>query len=439
MPGLLRIILVVFVGSTAAANAALSVFPLAPTSTTPVTLRVPLVCSAATESITRNGFDIQVRLRPGGCPSPPIHYPYEVNLGVLPPGRYNVDLREGIDLLHETISFLVVQDHPQVTVRPFVVPVGAPDFNIQVSWPEHFDLCGNGTCDDWIIEIGGAQLRHSDELPHLSLAFRAPNLAPGLHDMKIITTTSGTHTFPAAVYYHAPGAAPDPAIFERVLFPVLFEGGGQQGSQWRSEAVISNPTPYTIELANAIAGPRLELRERRVLEGEQYPHGIALLVPRAEADNLAFSLRARDVSRESDNFGTEVPVVRESQMFRDSVLTLLDVPLDPRYRTKVRAYAFSDPIFLGLVNNNDVKLTVRRANGETIQQFWTRSPVCEGASCTATPGYLEFDLAPIGAGERGDVYIQFTDGALGWAFASVTNNETQQVTIISPNGRGGQP
>ena len=203
--------------------------------------------------------------------------------------------------------------------------------------------------------------------------------------------------------------------------------------------MISNPTPYAIELANAIAGPRLEPGERRVLEGEQYPHGIALLVPRAEADNLAFSLRARDVSRESDNFGTEVPVVRESQMFRDSVLTLLDVPLDPRYRTKVRAYAFSDPIFLGLVNNNDVKLTVRRANGETIQQFRTRSPVCEGASCTATPGYLEFDLAPIGAGERGDVYIQFTDGALGWAFASVTNNETQQVTIISPNGRGGQP
>jgi hypothetical protein len=204
----------------------------------------------------------------------------------------------------------------------------------------------------------------------------------------------------------------------------------------------------------------LSPRTRYGFPGEEYSRGVALLVPRAEAEELALSLRVRDASRADDNLGTEIPVVRERDMLRQPAVprfigemlgqprtrnndvTLLGVPRDPRYRTKVRIYAFRvDPVE---VYDREPVLRVAAASGpqtgQVLQEIpFTLEQTCNRAGCAATPAYAEIDLAPGAADERVDLFVQIPEGNLGWALASVTNNATQQVTIISPNGKGGRP
>ena len=441
-----RVVLAVtIVVSALSAQGALSVFPFAPTSADPVTLRVPLVCSVNSETVTRTGTNIQVVLVSGGCPSPPLPYAYEVSLGTLPAGRYDVEVTTRTDLPPESHTFIVLNADPAVTVRPFVVPTDTPGFVLRLTFVEReLPFCGQPTCSDLVVDIGGVKYRFTDQvsIPHAGLAFNAPDLEPGLHDITI-TSDLGTTHLPAAIYYHPPGGSPDSAIFERVLFPVLFRAGGAHGSDWRSEAVISNPTPVTIENANTVeppmqclvypCGERLAPGERRAFTGVQYPRGVALMVPRAEADHLGFGLRVRDVSRETDGFGTEVPVVRESEMFRDAKLALMDVPLDPRYRVKLRLYQFRDPIFEDQPNANDVAMRIVLADGTLLPPVaYDFVRACSGVACTWTPYFAELDLPVRAEGDRADIHIEFMDGALGWAFASVTNNATQQVTVVTP-------
>jgi hypothetical protein len=62
------------------------------------------------------------------------------------------------------------------------------------------------------------------------------------------------------------------------------------------------------------------------------------------------------------------------------------------------------------------------------------------ASCDAIPWYAELDLSPGAENERVNVYVSIGGyESPAWAFASVTNNETQQVTIVTANGEGGRP
>ena len=55
------------------------------------------------------------------------------------------------------------------------------------------------------------------------------------------------------------------------------------------------------------------------------------------------------------------------------------------------------------------------------------------------PWYAEIDLPPGEANERVNVHLMFPLDTTAWAFATVTNNATQQVTIVTPNGSGEVP
>ncbi len=430
---------VVLVGS--AQGAPVSVLPPHPTSADPVVLYVASHgCPFSTVNAIRTGSGVTVTLASSQC-DPPFIGVVPVSLGTFPAGRYHVVTTIDGEA-QEPLDFVVFDANPKAIVRPFVVPTNTSGFPIQFTFAPDFDLCGDATCD-WLIDIGGVKYRSRDVVPHQTdFVLNAPDrLGPGLYDVKI-TNSKGTTVIVGAIYYRAPGAAPDPAIFERVLFPVLFRSGGAVGSEWRSEAVISNPTNFTIHNANTIepgvcihhpCGEQLAPKARRAFSGEQYPQGVALMVPRPEAGNLAYSLRVRDVSREANNFGTEVPVVRESEMVRNGELTLLDVPLDPRYRTKLRIYTFPVPAAEGLGGGFD-NIQVRMVeNGHTAYAPPTRfSRDCTGVSCAWTPRYTEIDLPSRGEDARADVYVAITNASLGWAFASITNNKTQQVTTVTP-------
>jgi hypothetical protein len=421
--------------------ATLSIHPDAPTSGEGITLLSETLCIIDSHSVTRAGNEISVTLEHGSCPTPPFVRAYEVPLGPLPAGRYHVVV-DGTDEL----SFIVRDSAPGLRVRPSVVPTNTPGFRLELETANGFSICSLAECQTMLIELGGVTFRVQDTigLPG-PISIIAPNLPPGWKDVRV-TNNSGSFEFPAAVYYHAPGSSPDIFAFERILFPVLFSTGGANGSSWRSEALIVNPTRWTIENANEVlpivcvtypCGERLSPRSRTGFTGEGYPHGVALLVPRAEAESIGFTLRVRDVSREADNLGTEVPVVRENAMMRDVDIPLLNVPRDPRYRTKVRVYAFPEAIRVG---QSDPMLRILGSDGSVLAETgFTLERNCGDAPGWATPCYGEVDLAVGTKDEHSDVYVQLPAGWLGWAFASVTNNVTQQVTIVSPGGKGGRP
>jgi hypothetical protein len=433
------LVVLAFVSLTAGALAqpSPSIDPPAPTPDDEVVLRVVRTCQVNLQTVTRTGTEISVVLRQtSSCPSPPLDLEHRVVLGKLPAGEYRVTLSEYSDLPPRIVPFTVFEANPFLAVRPFVVPVDTPGFPIELVFRDE----DPGVCCDSVVEIGGVEYRASDMLPREGTWFHAPDLPPGLHDIRIIKSDGAIIAVPAALYYQAPGAAADPGVFERVLFPVLFRSGGRNGSQWRSEAVVSNPTDYQILMANTIV-PQAQLlapKKRYAFSGEQHPTGVALLVPRREAQDVAFQLRIRDISREGDSFGTEVPVVRESEMFRgENEITLLDVPLDPRYRTKLRVYFLPDAGADDLAYVN-VKV-VPAAGGAPSFLFTLLSRECSGVACASTPYYGELDLAAAGNGARADLYVDTIVGGAVWAFASVTNNETQAVTLVTPDGRGGRP
>lgn len=434
-PALVLVLLAVF-----PLQATMSIHPLAPTSGDAVTLRLETFCFPRGHSVVREQNVFRITLQnPTSCPDPPFRIAHEIPLGRLEPGNYVAQLPQ------EAILFTVRDSAPRLRVRPSVVPVDTPGFRIEFETDHGFEICTGVECNTMRIEIEDVTFRVGDTqgLPG-PISIVAPDLTPGWKDVRI-TNNSGTHVFPAAVYYHQVNSEPDIHAFERILFPVLFSTGGLGGSRWVSEAVIANPTRWTIENANEVlpivcvtypCGERLEPRSRVAFDGEGYPRGVVLHVPRGEADLLAFSLRVRDVSRQAQGLGTEVPVVREHEMVRDADVTLLDVPRDPEYRTKVRIYAYADPVE---DDGRDPVLRLVAPNGDRISETpFVLSRNCTSAKCSETPFYGEVDLAPGARGDRADVYVQLPSGWLGWAMASVTNNVTQQVTIVSPNGKGGR-
>lgn len=444
-PGFALAALLTFLAIPAAARVV--VLPPGPTSVTPIELRLFVACQVETHHITRRGFGLRVHITRGAeiC-DPPIPTAYTVPLGTLGVGEYTVEVTlDTEDNVVDTTSFVVRNGVPtEAEVHPFAVPAQPFGARVRLAIP-NATLCAE-TCAGVTVNVGGIPLSGAslEKTADGAIWFTAPPHAPGLVDV-IVTTPLTTFTLPGALYFFDLTAPPNLSVFERILFPVLFGTTGALGSEWISEAAISNPKPWTIENYNRVdplqcidypCTERLHPGFFLSFRGQGYPRGVALLSPRAEAENLAFSLRVRDTAKQAEGFGTEVPVVREADMFTNSELTLLDVPVDPSYRTKLRMYAFD-------TGPHDAIVSLLRPAGsprlvQSLVVPVTRS--CVEPACAWTPWYAEVDLPAGNAGERVNVYVSIggTDTP-SWAFASVTNNTTQQVTIVTPDGTGGLP
>lgn len=165
--------------------------------------------------------------------------------------------------------------------------------------------------------------------------------------------------------------------------------------------------------------------------------GEMIWLSRADAANARFSLRIRDLSRQSQTWGTELPVVRESH-FRTSTISLLNVPLDSRFRVTLRAY---DPDvhqhaafrfdFFSFADNQEPTLLGSRIVDALYKQTghfgFPRVAACaqimdlrSSVPEIAGAGVVRVDVTPVAEATR------------FWAFASVTNNETQHVTLVTP-------
>ncbi len=230
-------------------------------------------------------------------------------------------------------------------------------------------------------------------------------------------------------------------VFERLLLPVFTPPiRGAFGSEFRTDfnaTLASGSSAWIYGLARqclfgCVEGPdtayELVTGAPDVDRTEIKPNGTPgqfLYVPRDEEGRVAMNLRAYDSSRSSENFGTEIPIVREQDFFSSTErLVLVGIPADPRFRKTLRIYGAGE-YGAGLV------VSIESAAGTT-----DHSVNVPGSSRTH-PGYVEFAAFPAGAGElKVTIYNPGPRGIVPasdiWAFVAVTNNTTQHITTVTP-------
>lgn len=141
--------------------------------------------------------------------------------------------------------------------------------------------------------------------------------------------------------------------------------------------------------------------------------------------DLVAQLRVHDISRSATNFGTAIPIVRDEE-FRTDPVVLLGVPTDARFRNTLRIYAKHNPEVVIVIENDSTRVERRLQLREGDELF--------------KPAYAEFTDFPTGVGPV-RVTVSYVEPVLVdpapepepiWAFISVTNNDTQHITVISP-------
>ncbi|HEX8155165.1 MAG TPA: IPT/TIG domain-containing protein, partial [Thermoanaerobaculia bacterium] len=271
------------------------------------------------------------------------------------------------------------------------------------------------------------------------IVVRAPNLAVGFHDV-VVRMGDETYRRNAAYHFFDYTAPAHEAFFEPVLLPVLFKGPGAFGSQWDVEATIRNANEYPLSTPHAswfdvlcmpVCEQRTPANTTRRSQKSNAPYGAIELIPRQAAPLVSYGLLIRDLSRQSEALGTEVPVVREHELY-SRAYSLVNVPTDSRFRTSLRVYALQPAM------TTSVGVRISTMDGTLLVDEQLLVP--KERDDRTEPAYvLVPDILarwPQLAG-KGSVTIELVPGGghgapKSWAFASVTNNTTQHVTVISP-------
>jgi hypothetical protein len=423
--------------------------PPDPTSRTPVTAHVHLpnaACAATLESVTRVGQSIGITLDPGAlCSSDIVPHgaDVDVDLGALPPGVYRVSVGFPTILLAVAEATLVVRDaNPPFEVLPNALL--SPNEPVHLIGQILYGCAPNispTTCEPFEVLIGDKRAEVISSTQQ-EIVVRPPAALPsGVYDVTIsrpsaiLRATAALHVGP-----------PDEAFYERVLFPVFFSGPGAFGSDWRTDASLYNGASFVW----SVPAPSIfttscfppcdfapQSRASVTASGPSTQAGVVEWAPRQAAAVSDFGLRVVDVSRNAQDLGTEVPVVREEDLY-DRPFQLLDVPTDPRYRVTLRLYDLDGPrtflVRLYAMGALAAPLVERQVqlNAEASLHgggFAVVNDLIAGTPAAAR-GSVRVEIVPLtdlGGARTG------TGLASAWGFVSVTNNETQHVTVISPH------
>ena len=243
-------------------------------------------------------------------------------------------------------------------------------------------------------------------------------------------------------------AQDNPADYTATLIPLVSHGvRGSHGSVWDSELYVFNGSNEPLRMPGFSDSPVLPIEASLVIaphvteELFLYPRdgvdGAFLFVPNTMVSTTKMSLRIRDTSQNATSLGDEVPVVRADQAAHE--LTIFDVPVDPKYRALLRIYGFTPAPM-------PVRVTIYPEIGvPALRQFdVTLHGIVNAAfdPFPLHPAYIALD--PLGDEIRSSIVrrvrIEITNfapiitppPAKIWAFVSLTNNETNQVTLVTP-------
>lgn len=282
--------------------------------------------------------------------------------------------------------------------------------------------------------IFGETFVPANRLDEHTLVATTPAHLPGPARVTIFEYDFGIDT---GLTFTFEGEAED--AFDRLLLPVFTPPiRGAFGSEFRTELKMSLDRASAARVpVYGLMDPKIygdspwelhpDVRSLRVDEGFGNP-GRFLYVPKGTAKELSMNLRAYDVSRAGQNYGTQIPIVPESAFATDgyaSRLGLIGVPTSPPFRSTLRIYGTPD---WGTLLYVDIEM-----HGVTE----TRSVPLLPSGNPYEPSYAEISLPDGGIVNIWiTVYTPPISALLPapdiWAFVSVTNNETQHITTITP-------
>jgi hypothetical protein len=227
-------------------------------------------------------------------------------------------------------------------------------------------------------------------------------------------------------------ATPLMAQFERVLIPSVANEPipGANGSSWITEIAGQNLGDESLTLFAAYCPfecPETRLGPHEVFTSVESifatsPHGAVIQVRSSDVGRLALTARVRDLSRTLNTWGTELPVVLEHEVL-ETPITLLNVPSSARFRVTLRMYDFT-------WEDNEFVVRIADMQGRPLTERRVRAQMLPGQGLSYA---VLSDLDVTGADTVLVTVTTTRTPSQFWAFASVTNNETQHVTIISPN------
>lgn len=228
---------------------------------------------------------------------------------------------------------------------------------------------------------------------------------------------------------------------EKVLLPILSKPApGALGSRWETEVRMLVASEGELDVfplldcwlcevpRNVAFDPPLWFQQ------PSHPPGAVIYLQGDAADDVFFSLRVRDVSHSGDR-GTEIPVIRENELFTRS-LHLPDVPIEPGFRQTLRVYdADAKP-------GAAVRIRIFGEGTQPLVDISTPfhfSPAHNpNLQQNVTPGYIQLnrlsDTYPaLAAEDRVRIVIDpLTAGLRFWAFATLTSDATQHLTLVTP-------
>ncbi|HSP13402.1 MAG TPA: IPT/TIG domain-containing protein [Thermoanaerobaculia bacterium] len=283
--------------------------------------------------------------------------------------------------------------------------------------------------------FAGTTARSVTLVDSTTLRVVTPPLLPGAFDVTV-DQFGGRKTNPEA--YTVSGDPSDG--FESVLLPVYSKPVfGAFGSEFHTLATVSNkmdqqqvnvygadssctaviPAPVS-PLSPMILNPDGQTVILPV-NCSNWPARL-FYVPKDQAQQVTFNDRVLDVTRTQSSNGTEIPIVRSAGMTSGRIV-LLNVPIDGRYRNTLRIYALRPTVAF--------VTTVGEPHAVVVQP----------GSNIFEPAYAQFSdfPVPVDPGSRSTIRVVIEQpqdiiaGPPMWAFITVTNNETQQITTITPD------
>jgi hypothetical protein len=142
-----------------------------------------------------------------------------------------------------------------------------------------------------------------------------------------------------------------------------------------------------------------------------------------DTEQLAANLRVHDVTRAALNYGTEIPIVRQDQFAEKIVLN--GVPVDPRFRLTLRIYGMYTPS--AEVTIAGQTRTVMMRQGESIYEPDYGELTIDQPQAGPFQVVVEGPLPPLDPPPPDPLARRQV-----WAFITVTNNETQVISTITP-------
>ena len=297
------------------------------------------------------------------------------------------------------------------------------------------------------VTFGDVTVPVKEETEHRLTAI-TPAHAPGTIDV----TVSVTGEVPVVVKNGFTFTGGPESSYEKVLLPIHVEGtlDGAYGTKWSTDFWIRNSGSEPVHIAPwcpsgqpclPVVPPRITLEPKKSIHnlpaGFAPPGGnpsVILYMSRPASRDVSFGLRFADVSRSALNTGAEVPVIRENEMLHRAA-ELHNVPMGHTARVMLRIYDIA-------YTSSQFRVTLHRQSEQdepALHSVTLTTATAQTGDFRSAAAYAQFDVTALLELDDREwpeaVRIELTPltpGSRWWGFASITNNQTQLTTLVTP-------